>query len=237
MQCLRSSQNLALHSASQEAARERLERAGSQPVNGDNGRLKEGSQSTDRAHSRIGMKTIDWTKWSAIAEILGAIAIVATLVYLAVQTQYLADQTELLAEQSRQNTAAVQASTRQAMLAEDRELLTLAFESPEVFEIMTREVGSLTDAERIRMMAWLVVFIRGRENQWLQYQNGVIDEATWTTYGNAIAPILSFEITRPWWVARSATGEWDPRFVAYVNEVLARTEIVRPTVPELTDFE
>ena len=40
------------------------------------------------------MTKIDWTKWSAIAEVCGAVAIVATLIYLAVQTQYLAEQTE-----------------------------------------------------------------------------------------------------------------------------------------------
>lgn len=40
------------------------------------------------------MKDVDWTKWSAVAEILSAIAVVATLLYLAVQTQHLAEQTE-----------------------------------------------------------------------------------------------------------------------------------------------
>jgi hypothetical protein len=40
------------------------------------------------------MKAVDWTKWSAIAEILSAIAIVLTLLYLADQTQELRVQTE-----------------------------------------------------------------------------------------------------------------------------------------------
>ena len=40
------------------------------------------------------MKKVDWTKWSAIAEILSAIAIVVTLLYLADQTQELRVQTE-----------------------------------------------------------------------------------------------------------------------------------------------
>jgi len=162
-------------------------------------------------------------KTSAIAEIVSSIAIVVTLVYLAVQTA--------------QNTAAIQASTRQAMAAEDRELLALAFESPEVFDFFTREVGSLADSERIRMMLFLVTFVRNRENQWLQYRNGVIDAETWRTYSSSIGPILSFEIARPWWVARSATGEWDSGFVAYVNEVLSRMPIVRPSVPELTNVD
>lgn len=40
------------------------------------------------------MKNADWSKWSAIAEILSAIAIVITLLYLSVQTRYLAVQTD-----------------------------------------------------------------------------------------------------------------------------------------------
>ena len=40
------------------------------------------------------MSKVDWTKWSAVAEILSAVAVVATLLYLALQTQHLAEQTE-----------------------------------------------------------------------------------------------------------------------------------------------
>jgi len=48
------------------------------------------------------MSKIDWAKWSAIAEVFGAVAIVVTLGYLAIQTQ--------------PNMAAVQASVRLSML-------------------------------------------------------------------------------------------------------------------------
>ena len=40
------------------------------------------------------MNKVDWSKWSAIAEILSAVAIVATLLYLADQTKELRVQTE-----------------------------------------------------------------------------------------------------------------------------------------------
>ena len=58
------------------------------------------------------MKKIDWTKWSAIAEVLSSVAIVATLLYLVIQTQ--------------QNAAAIQASSRQTMLMADWEVLQLS---------------------------------------------------------------------------------------------------------------
>ena len=46
------------------------------------------------------MNRFDWAKWSAIAELFGAIAILCTLAYLDIQTRYLAEQRE-------QNMAAV----------------------------------------------------------------------------------------------------------------------------------
>lgn len=160
---------------------------------------------------------------SAIAEIASSIAIFITLAYLAVQTA--------------QNTAAIQASTRQSMLAEDRELLTLQFEFPEVREYMATEVGSRTDDERIRLSTWLVIFLRNRENQWLQRQNGVIDEDTWLTYSRAIGPVLSYEVTRPWWEERVSRAEFDPGFVSYVNDVLSEMPILRQTVSEMTGVD
>ena len=160
---------------------------------------------------------------SAMAEIASSVAILGTLVYLAVQTS--------------QNTAAVRASTRQAMLAEDREVLSLQFEYPEVLEYMSREVGSLEDPEKIRLSSWLVIFLRNRENQWLQLQNGVIDEETWETYSSAIGPILSREIVRPWWENRAASGEFDAGFVSQVNGILAEMPVRRQSVSELTKFD
>jgi hypothetical protein len=161
-------------------------------------------------------------RMSAIAEIASSVAILVTLVYLAIQTA--------------QNTAAVQASTRQAMLAEDREILSLQFES-DVLEYMSREVGSLEDPEKIRLSSWLVMFLRNRENQWLQLQNGVIDEKTWETYSSAIGPILSREIVRPWWEKRAASGEFDAGFVSQVNGILAKWPVRRQSVSELTGFD
>lgn len=64
------------------------------------------------------------------------------------------------------------------MLVEDRELLFRQMEFPFVAagEYNERE---LTRDEKVQLISFLVAMVRVRENQWLQYQNGVIDEATW----------------------------------------------------------
>ncbi len=61
---------------------------------------------------------MNWTKASAVAEILSSVAILITLVYLVVEIQ--------------QNAEATQADTRQAVLASDQQFLELLIDSPEL---------------------------------------------------------------------------------------------------------
>jgi hypothetical protein len=122
-------------------------------------------------------------KLAAIAEIVSAVAIVVTLAYLAIQTQ--------------QNTVAIQASVRQAMLESDRAMLFLQAENPSISISRDTDI-ELTDEDAVRLSSYLVAVVRVRENQRLQYQNGVIDERTWRTYSSAILPVFSTERARSW---------------------------------------
>ena len=144
-------------------------------------------------------------KLSALAELVSAIAIVVTLGYLAIETQ--------------QNTAAIQASIRQAMLADDIKLIRQQLDYP---VLVTGRSGDadLSDEELTRLHASILTLIRTRENQWLQYQNGVIDERSWRTYQTAIPAVLSTEFMRSWWRNRSPRGEFDEGFVADINRLL-----------------
>jgi hypothetical protein len=176
------------------------------------------------------MKEVDWTKWSSIAEILSAAAILVTLAYLAVQTRYLAIQTE-------QNTAAIQATVRQAMLNDDRELLFQQMAYPATY-LARFDDSELSDETLIQLAQYLVATIRVRENQWLQYQNGVIDERTWLTYREAIPIVFPTGFERAWWRNRSAAGEFDAGFVEMVNALLEeRVERTPRSVRESLGFD
>ena len=96
-------------------------------------------------------------KWSAIAEILGAIAVLTTLAYLAVQTRYLAVQTE-------QNTAAIQAGVRQEMLATELDIPGREIEYPSL-ALVGRDGQPEADEERVQLNAYLLSLLRVRESQ------------------------------------------------------------------------
>ena len=153
---------------------------------------------------------MNWTMLSAIGEILSSGAILVTLIYLAIQT--------------RQNADATQANTRQAILAADQQFLAQIMDDPELYSIRTKP--ELTECEKIRLGALLTTFVRMRENNWLQYQNGVLDEATWETYRSSIVAFLGSSSCRTWWqkyaVVRRA---FDSRFITLVDELLANAPV------------
>ena len=149
-------------------------------------------------------------KVSTIAELVSAIAIVVTLGYLAIETQ--------------QNTNAVMASIRQAMLAEDRELLFQQMEYPHVAPGLYG-AKQLTDEEKVQLASWLVVFVRGRENQWLQYQSGVIDKTTWEVYRTPLRNVLLNEPAKSFWRIRSQRSEFAQGFVEDVNQFLSSAPV------------
>ena len=152
------------------------------------------------------MTTIKWEKWSAISQILGTAAILVTLVYLAVQTE--------------QNTAAIQATVRQAMLSEDRESLYKIIEYP-----FLGDTCGLTDEQGIQTRAYLIAFLRMRENHWLQFQRGVLDEATWLAYQAPLSSVvLNSEVGRAVW--EGSQRSFDKTFVNSVNELMSETPIV-----------
>jgi len=150
------------------------------------------------------MSKIDWTKWSAIAEILSALAIVVTLGYLAIQTQ--------------QNTSAVQASVRQSMLEADRESLYMQVQNPFLF----RRSG-LDEEQQMQLIGFMTAFMRTRENFWIQYQKGVLDQDTWESYrGALVVVIFSSEFGRRVWERQTASGLiFDRGFVDSINAWVA----------------
>lgn len=172
------------------------------------------------------MSRIDWSKWSAIAEIAAAVAVVITLVYLARQTRYVGEQTE-------QNTAAVRASVRQAMFANDQ---ALALDHIGI----TRESCKFDPAAITQQGvgygpcgSWLLVLFRSRENNWFQYRDGVIDETTYSSYENALRAVFVFNAYNgtAWWPVLS--GQLSSEFVAYVNKRREEWDALRERGPGL----
>lgn len=162
------------------------------------------------------MKNVDWTKCSAIAEIASSIAIVATLIYLTIQTQ--------------QNAGAILANSRNALIATEIAVNQQVVENPSIF--LARYKTDLTLEEQIQLEVWLIQAVRTREHQWLQYQDGLLDEQIWDAYANALPVILSFPRERAWWDFVKY-DYFDHQFADEVDRLLADRPInedLRPNI-------
>ncbi len=145
-------------------------------------------------------------KLSAMAELVSSVAIVVTLIYLAVQTQ--------------QTNIALHAASREATMMADVTMLAAAMENPEVN--VNLEKAEITDIEREQLEIFLAAFLRIREFAWFQYQNDILDEATWQSYLAPAGRLLRSPQGVRMWAIHSA--EMDPEFVAQVNNFLASAE-------------
>ncbi len=139
-----------------------------------------------------------------LAEIIGVTLVIASLIYVA--------------RQLRQNTDAIHAQTRQAVLVAAQAELFAVMENPDlVISIVQTEL--LTPEEHVRLNSWLFAAFRAREFAWLQYKNGVIDETQWKTEIGVIQFIFDSQRLRDWW-ARIGRVPYGTDFVDFVDSVI-----------------
>jgi len=159
---------------------------------------------------------------SAIAQIISSIAVLLTLIYLAVQTKQISRQTEL-------NTKAILSSSRQETLNQELWVLGKLIEDPtlrfivEEHDELMNIFGSDLSREQISKIANLYnAMFRIRENLWFQYTNGVLDEMTWNSYRRTFVSIMNADIRmkKYWsWISQIAM---EKGFVEDVNNLLIK---------------
>ena len=153
---------------------------------------------------------MNWTKLSAAGEILSSVAILITLIYLVIETQ--------------QNADAIMANTRQEILAADQAFLMELSKIPKIEEVRYKQ--ELTDEERAQLGFMLITFVRMRESNWTQYQNGVLDEATWLSYRSSIVAMMGNPNGKKFWQNYAvAYNAYDPQFTTHVSDLLATSPV------------
>ena len=147
---------------------------------------------------------LNWEAIGAIGETLAAIAVLATLAYLSLQV--------------RQANLHARSQARQRMIEQTQSELTTVVNDPSLHELMIREDRLLPD-EQVKLNAFLVSFMRQREWEWFQYNDGVIDKDVYESYRAVIAFLLGADKTRRWWERIGKAG-FDGEFVLRVDDLL-----------------
>jgi hypothetical protein len=158
-------------------------------------------------------------QYALIAEIISAIAIVLSLIFVGLQVRQGAEETAA-------NSEAIRSQVRQAMLETDLGLLNSANDVPEIITSMQNIPEDLQG----RAFLFFTAFIRTRENYWLQHNKGLIDNETYQSYLRVfINNIKRSRYYRKVWDFQRAI--LNPAFVAEINTIL-ESDSIGP-VPDL----
>jgi hypothetical protein len=138
--------------------------------------------------------------WSATAEILSSVAVLATLVFFVVEIQ--------------QTNDAVRANTYQGMAAMTVDFNSQFFENPEVAQFIARTASEdyeLAPDEAIRLRAMISASYRMANNIWFQYEVGTITEQQmecgWS--GRTV-------LTSCYWT-RTSSNTWTGRYTKHLR--------------------
>lgn len=138
---------------------------------------------------------MNWDAVGAIAEMLGALGVILSLAYLAVQIRQNTDQ---IGEHSRElriaalDSIAASFSRFRDPLIRDPEIAALWARGIEDFE-------ALDPVERIRLGRLLQELFFAHQNTWSRYREGATTEAAWIDHRGSIAANLRHPGIRTWW--------------------------------------
>jgi hypothetical protein len=143
-----------------------------------------------------------------IGDFVGGIAVILTLIYLAVQIRDNTRSTRLAAMQS----TMLSAQNIGKLPAQDRDLAR-------VVRVGLVEPGDLDEDEFQQLRYYLINYLRVHEDMFVQYKAGVIDDETWLARASSLITIFSTPGGRKIWEASNA---YRPDFQAWMDSHLNR---------------
>jgi hypothetical protein len=150
---------------------------------------------------------MSWEAISAIGQIVGAVAVVISLVYLAVQV--------------RQSTRSARAASFHAVTDSFNQLNTLLAHDEslaQIFQLGLQDIGQLNPVQRIRFDFFVLAATRIFETLFYQSRQGVGEQALWKAEEATMRSLLGNPGVRDWW--QSNPFRFTPEFRAYVEMLI-----------------
>jgi len=148
----------------------------------------------------------------SLGEFISSVGVVASLVYLSFQI--------------RQNTHNLRASAIQEVNTDSQNLL-LTLTDPQLARVMIKVSNNqlLDETEAYIAGNWLSAAMRGWENQYYQYQHGLLGREIYESRLNAlIDKVARTEFGRQWW-NESGRKIYSKKFLSLVDEVIQKETV------------
>ena len=156
---------------------------------------------------------MNWEAVGAVGEIVGAIAVVATLFYLAAQIR---QNSKIVDENSRQLRLSTVDATLEAF-ARYRALLS----QPHIADIYVKGVqgtSELTEAEKLQFGIVLDEYLFSYWSVYRRVGESAYDESDWDAHLNALSQVLRQPGVAEWWAERKRS--FPPAFVDSIESTL-----------------
>ena len=154
---------------------------------------------------------MNWDAIGAVAEVVGAIAVIVSLVYLALQ---------------------IKAQNKQAKLAANhgmfRELRSASQNVGDLAAIFVRannDYQSITEEEAIRLVVYTTNLIRAWESAFLEYQEGNLDARVWESLSKDYGQMMGASSIAHVWNLRKRN--YDAAFQEYVDGIQTSKYVVK----------
>ncbi len=129
---------------------------------------------------------MNWEALGAIGEILGAIGVIATLAYLAVQI--------------RQNTRAIRGSTLSALTQHQQFEIHWSSELAGPLQRAIHRPDEMSEEDVWQVSELFTAFFVARQNEFSQYKQGLLGEEDWKSRESIIRVTLGIEWAQHWWL-------------------------------------
>ena len=152
---------------------------------------------------------MNWDALVAISQLVAAIGVILSLIFLAVQL--------------RQNTKAIQSSAIQNLVQSLSGNAQTNVENEYLVPLMLKAnagVETLSEEERTRLHFWFVMAFRRFEGVYFQRSLGLVDAAVTEGFERSHISILASKSGRAWW--STAKGAFASGFVTYVDDHLSK---------------
>ena len=156
-------------------------------------------------------------KWALLAEILSAIAVVSSLVFVGLQVRQGAEETAL-------NTRAIQVNAYQNLTAQLSTVNSLVIENSDLAEAFSRIYqpdAPVSELAEIKLRSLMTLVYRHGEMAFVQYQNGLIGESQLESMLAPVVAVLASETGRQTWETNPALRS---EFKKYVENLATRVE-------------
>lgn len=158
---------------------------------------------------------MDWNIAAALSELVGAGAVVVSLIYLAAQIK---QNTRSVEEQTRAHRVASLTAVGQGFTG-FRTLLAGNQQNAELWENASNGLGQLSRSERRQYDFLLVEMFWAWAMPWLFVQQGVFDKGLWDQAQRNLG-LFATKGVREWWAGSPHRAEFPAEFARVVDQVL-----------------